>query len=229
MKKVTFTAEEADWLTKLLLQRISLYTEGPSPKPRVIDHCISAMFKLEEKLTVNLKDWEKTMCNSVVNEILPVFYNQVEVTDAFSLVGLTSEQRSVLEYIDQCKSILKKLSNQKAEAFTDHNLNAFYRDKFAVLNKLKSCDLIYISSTGERNVYKIAFVYQGKEASVYELSHRIRPDELTFYPIKMNAVEYGKKHFTMVTDRSGALDVLSSCDEVNYLANQLSFFRGLLN
>ncbi|MEJ2881509.1 hypothetical protein [Pedobacter sp. GR22-6] len=229
LKKVNFTAEEADWLTRLLLQRISLYGERSSPRPKVIDHCISAMLKLEEKHNVSLKDWEKTMCISVVNENLPVYYKQVEVTDAFSLITMTTEQRTILDYIDMGKSVLKKLRKDEQETLPDYNLNTSYREKYQLLEKLKSCDLIYISRSGEDNVYKIGFVYQSREASVYRLSNEIRPDDLAFYALKMDAIKYGKQRFTLVTDRCGAFDLLSKCDECNYPANQLNFFKQLLN
>jgi hypothetical protein len=228
MKNISFTAEEAEWLTKLLLQRISLYVDIPKVKPTIIDHCISAILKLEEKLTVKLKDWERTVCASVINEDLPTYEKQINVTDAFSLVCMTADQRTMLYYIDMGKTILKKIHKPKQEALPDYNFNSLYRNQYELLSKLKSCDLIYISKTDGNNVYKIGFVYKGIEASVYELSQQINPGDLAFYTLNMDAIQYGRRSFSMVTDRSEAFNLLSRCDDHKYPANQLTFFKQLL-
>ena len=142
---------------------------------------------------------------------------------------MTIEQRKKLELIDMGKSILLKFSGKKKETFPDHNLSSFYGDRYAALAKLKKCGLVYISKVVGNNIYKIGFVHEGNEASVYELNHIVRPSDLMFYKIGMNAIQYGQRHFSWVTDRRGALDLLDKCDEDEYPANQLAFFKHLLN
>ena len=229
MKNISFTAEEAEWLTKLLLQRISLYADIPALKNKYIDACISTTLKLEEKLTVKLNEWERTMCASVISEHLPTYQKQINVTDVFSLVCMTADQKTMLYHMDMGKTILKKLHKPKQEGLPDYNFNSFYRDKYEVLSKLKSCDLIYISKTDGNNVYKIGFVYKGIEASVYELSQQINPEDLAFYTLNMDAMQYGISSFSVVTDRSEAFNLLSRCDDHKYPANQLTFLKQLLS
>ena len=187
------------------------------------------MFKLEEKPDVLLTELEKALCSGAVNELLSSDDNKMNIPDAYTLVNMTIEQRKKLELFDMGKSILLKLSVKKKETFPEHNLSSFYRDRYATLVKLKKCDLVYISKIEGNNIYKIGFVHEGNEASVYELNHVVRPSDLVFYKIGMNAIQYGQRHFSLVTDRRSALDLLDKCDENEYPANQLAFFKYLLN
>lgn len=226
MKKINFAPIERDWLVDLLLQRIAMYSKF-QPKEKYVEYSAAAVLKLDH-LEVNLKDWEKSMCLSVTNEWLSKFGDSIDVADAYSLLNVSEEDRKILDQIDLAKTILIKLGENRAKSRIGHDFSLFYRDGHAMLNKLSACYMIYLSKSEDGNVYKIGFVHEGKEVSIYEMRHKVEISDMQFGSLKDDPISYGKKYFSSVTDKAGALVTLRECKGEDYPENQLRFFSQLL-
>lgn len=194
------------------------------PKEKYFDYATSAMLKLDD-LSAYLKDWERSMCISVANEKLSELDSSVKVTDAYSLLNISASDRKILEEIDLAKIVLIKLGEGKARSQMGHDFSSFYVDGYLALQKLTKCEMIYISKSFDNKVYKIGFVHDGKEVSVYDMRHKVDIGDIQFYTLNDDPISYGKRYFSVVTDKSGALSILKG---ENYPDDQLHFFSRLL-
>jgi len=227
MSKINLTFQERKWLSGQLLNRLSFYNDCKGIKPWYQGKCVSAMLTIEDGEHVKLEVKESLMCLSILNQRLRALNDAVSVGNAYDLMLLDAVGKDTLLELDFCYGLLAKF--EKKRKTQSEGFGSYYQGKLSVIDRLKAANMIYLSHTKLNEVYKIGFVDGESYCCVFELSHMVRLSDLKFYRLPSDPLSYGKKHFSVITDRGSAATLLSDCLECEYPPYQLQFIRQLLN
>jgi hypothetical protein len=230
MKKLQLTTAETNWLLPLLRERMETFLDGTFKVPlKYTSNLESVTAKVSADSKLELKQWERIMVSSCTNERLSILNLLIDEPGIDDLTDLYGALKSELVEIDTAYSILDKVESgryMRTPRFKEHTSYAEY---FERIEKLKQSEIIYLSGSNSVSPYKIAFVYNKSEFCTFELRRKIDLPDISFGPLKDDAIQYGRKFFQKVLSREQAFENFSRFTESDYRDGQLPILLQLLN
>lgn len=230
MKHIKFTEFQKNLLIELLNQRLKYYNEFSYKKAR--KRLLSALNKISTGSVTIFSDWDKTTFIGCINEHYEEFYTQLHLETVFSWLTVSQRQRELILKIDACKDILVNCGYySKRPILGRYDTEFRYTNILSAIDKMKKSDKIFLSRSGEHDFYKIAFVYNDEEYVPFELKNVVFPKKhFRFISLEGKVADtYGKKCFSLVTTKSEAKELLTTCENSNYPEGVLEFMNHLLN
>lgn len=243
MKQTTFTTDERNLLEGVLNKRLDYYNEclteqassDKSGKKRFesfyVKPLVSALDKISNYKTALYDSKEKLACISCINEHYNDYYSELQLPTAFSWLTISDQQLIVVLKLDNCKEILYKCGYyNKKDTYKRYDTEFRYNHILTIIDKLKRSNKVFLSKAGQKDFYKIAFVYDDKEFLPFELKQQVTLRDVKFSSLNGQAPEdIATKKFSMLTTKSKAKELLATCEPNSYPDNTLNFMNVLLN
>ncbi len=221
MKKLIFTSDELELLEPLLKKRIErLQNDNIKPRVKYISALQTALEKVIKGEADVYKSFEKTMLISVINENFDSINADLTIDSFYNFLFISDEQIKVANKIDCCENILKKCGYKYVKG------GFSYAEMFDFINKLKNSTGILLSRSGENDYYKIGFVYEKKEYTVYRLKSPITFEINRFIKFESSA----QLRFTLpLKTKQEAKELLSNAESDRYPKDVLEIINVLLD
>lgn len=234
MKPIQLSSEEKKFLLPYVQARLATLLERTSnPPKKYITALQSLIKKLSDTTEHTYSDFEKPLsCGCIKDGFERLLADVVPLTSGYRWLQLPDSQKVAMGKVDIAKSILHKFGDYKIrEGGRVYTVKPrFYSTGFEAIEKLRKSDTIYLSHYGGDKFYKIGFVYNGIEYTVFESRHQVAPLEISFGKVPGgNVQEYGELNFSIVTSRKEALSILTQLNHSEYPEDIISFFQAVLN
>lgn len=238
MRAIEFTQKEKEFLSIVLEKRLnelhSYLKESSNLNSQnkfmrsYIEPLESVVKKYKDDIYNDYSKKEKLGIRSCINEYLGNVSDIIDLDNPLAWINISDEQKYLTEKIDCASDILAKCRvTFRPEYKLQYNEKFRYRGVFDTIDKMKGSKRIFLSSPN--NVYKIAFVFQDREILTFELKNPILLYHVKFTPLIEPAEVWGIKYFKMITTKSEAKQLISSCNNEYYEPNVLEFMNIILN
>ncbi|MGE0021981.1 MAG: hypothetical protein AB7S72_20105 [Draconibacterium sp.] len=221
MKPTIFTSQEKELILDNLKKRRNLYQSKEYYKYE------NDINELITKISTNHDDFYSKKFKSIIagciNEILYPLEKNIKgyfEMSTINFVNLEKQKKQELALIDQCFSILYKTGFRKSKfKFEDVSLK---------IEKLKNSELIGLSRTDKKDVYKVGFLIKN-ESMIWQLRSDVNLVTEEFNKLTKQQTENFAESFTDLLIKSEAKEIIDNCRPVAKNEETLSLIKYLLS